>query len=118
MTPKNKLNEFECYKLYHALRLYFKGQYDFFKYQSGIKVDPKKYEKRPDRYWFKKLSKNYSKTELINLIVANIVYSKVPKWVGDLINDDAVEVYQNWIKIQESLMYRFSEDCKFLKNFV
>lgn len=110
-------NEFGCFQLYTALRAYFIGSFDFFKYDGKIKVIPRAYEKRKDKFFFQKLSKKYSSSELKDFFVANIVNNTQSKWVGDLIKDEAEEVYFNFKKLIENFGYEFEEDCTKLNQY-
>ena len=56
--------------------------------------------KRKDKYTFYKLSRKYSGEELRNFYIANLL--KGDKWVGDMLKDGE-EIYQKWLKIQQSL---------------
>lgn len=112
--------EYECFQLYTAINQHFAGKFDFFKYDGKIKVKPSTYEGRKDRYFFQKLSKQYSRQELINFFVGNIIHDKKiygGNWIGNLLNDEAHSSYLKYKGIIESLSYHFENDCKKLIDY-
>ena len=110
------LNEFTCYKTYQALRLHFQGKMDFFKYGT-IKAKASTYSNRKDRYFFQKLAKKYKHDELVNLLVANFIYSDI-SWVGEVLDESAEEVYLKWQQKIQSLSYRFERECSDIVNYL
>lgn len=109
------MSPFEAYRTYLAIKQHFtqKG-YDYFKYNGKVNVREDNFDTRRDKYQFYKLSKH---KDPINYLVANFVNSDV-KWVGDLLSDDAEEVYNNWLKVQQSITYNFTNDINnLLTNF-
>jgi hypothetical protein len=109
-------NEFECFRLYSALRAYFLGSFDFFKYDGKIKVSPSTYDKRKDKYFFQKLSKKYSTDELKDYFVSNLVNNNT-KWTGDLVSIEAEDTYLNFKKLIENFGYIFEVDCIKLQRY-
>jgi len=105
MTP------FECFNLYHALKLHFTSDYDFIKYNGKTNVSIKSFEKRRDRFVFLKLSKKYTEEELTYLFIFNIIDNDF-KWIGDFTSEEAEETYSKHRKILESMSYVFENDCE------
>lgn len=98
-----------------ALKAYFQGKFDFFKYDGKIKINPSTYEKRKDRYFFQKLSKKYNRNELILFFVSNFVYYEdgvFNRWVGDLLTEASESIYLETKQIHDSLGYFFENDCQ------
>lgn len=111
MTEK----EFNCYKTYVALKLYFEGKFDYFKYQGRINLKPATYEKRKDKFFFSKLSKKYDEKELVNFFVANFIYDGSYAWIGDLVTNGESN-YSNWRSNNENITYNFEKDCCLLNS--
>ena len=111
------MSGYEAYQTYQSLKLYFKQEssYDFFKFQGKISTKLATYEKRKDKYFFEKLARKYNRKELIDFLVANIIASKLPDWVGEVFTEEAEDTYLNWKKRVESLTYVFSNDLEKLK---
>ena len=53
-----RMNEFEAYKEYIALKLHFTSDYDYFKYNGKTNVTLHSFEERKDKYHFKRLRRN------------------------------------------------------------
>jgi hypothetical protein len=97
---------FDIYVYFLALKKHFTTNYDFFKYNGKIKASLYSFENRKDKFFFYKLSK---RSDARQFILANILEnSKV--WIGDLFDEKHEEVYKQWIKVQQSLGYRFRND--------
>ena len=45
-----RMNEFEAYKHYLALKLHFSSDYDYFKYNGKTNATQQSFEKRKDRF--------------------------------------------------------------------
>ena len=101
------MNGYETYKIYQALKLHFTTDYDAVKYnfKTSVKVDT--FEKRRDRYFFEKLSRNYSREELIQYFAANLIHN-TNMWIGEF-NDNRLNEY---ISRKEKLTYLVTEDMK------
>ena len=101
------MNGYETYKIYQALRLHFTTDYDAVKYnfKTAVKVDT--FEKRKDRYFFEKLSRNYNREELIQYFAANLIHN-TNMWIGEF-NDNRLNEY---ISRKEKLTYLVTEDMK------
>ena len=53
-----RMNEFEAYQKYIALKLHFTSDYDYFKYNGKTNVTLNSFNERKDKFHFKKLVKN------------------------------------------------------------
>lgn len=108
MTP------FESYTMYMALKLHFTSdKYDYFKFGGAVRVNREKFEKKNDKYFFKKLVKKYKDDEIPGYLVSNFIESG-DNWIGSIIGSEGDLNYTNWRKRTESLQYKFSEDLDFL----
>ena len=105
------MNGYETYKIYQALKLHFTTDYNAVKYnfKTAVKVDT--FEKRKDRYFFEKLSRNYNREQLIEYFTANLVHNP-NKWIGDF-EDNRLNEY---ISRKEKLTYLVTEDMKKMSN--
>lgn len=115
------MDGFEAYRTYVALKNHFSSKtYDFFKYNGRSKASMASFEKRNDKYFFSKLSKHKN---LVDFLVANIVYNDNP-WVGDVVNNvEAEKYFKRFLKTKESLSYVFKNDLEkfeqpFVDNFI
>ena len=106
------ITAYETFQLYNALKLHFTGNYDFFKYNGKSNVSVDSFERRKDKYHFYKLSRKYpNKEEMKNFLVANFVEND-QMWVGDLLNDGAIDNYRRRQKVLQSLTYTFENDIR------
>jgi hypothetical protein len=108
------MTAFESYKMYVAVKLHFTtDSYDYFKFNGKTKVSEANFEKRKDRYFFKKLTNRVKDPDILPYFVANFV-ANPDGWIGNMLRNDGDDNYKNWKKRMESLHYRFSEDVDFL----
>jgi len=110
---KNKIpvTPFDCYQTYLSLKNHFtKEKYDFFQYGGRTRASVSAFNKRKDKYWFEKLSRQKKDEEVRNYFIANFCSSDSPEkiWIGGLIKEGETE-YQNWLKRNQSLTYLFTE---------
>lgn len=108
---------FEAYKKYLAIKSHFtKPEYDYFKYNGKVRASAPSFEKRHDKYFFHKLSKQKNVEEYL---VAGFIELGENVWIGDFLeNMKATNAYTNWLKRQEALTYIFTNDLdKLDSNF-
>jgi hypothetical protein len=104
-----RLSAFDTYALYLSLKNHFtRESYDFFRYQGKTNASTDSFMKRKDRFHFQKLSRRVSGDEMQTFIVANLLVDK--SWVGDLLEEEADEIYRNHVKINQSLSYVFMNE--------
>ena len=97
------MSAFEAYKEYLALKNHFsKPDYDYFKYNGKIKVNPTTFNTRNDKIFFQKLAKH---PDVHNFLVANLSVND-KAWIKELAySEQAESTYKNWLKKQQSLSY-------------
>lgn len=108
------MNPFEVFVRYSALKLHFTTQkYNYFTYNKKTKASLDTFNKRSDKYWFEKLSRQKSESEIEEFFVANFIYSDNPKslWVGEMIRNGE-GVYTGWKKRKQSLKYTFTQESQ------
>jgi len=110
---KNKIpvTPFDCYQTYLSLKNHFtKEKYDFFQYGGRTRASVSAFNKRKDKYWFEKMSRQKKDEEVRDYFIANFTSSDSPEkiWIGGLIKEGETE-YQSWMKRQQSLTYLFKE---------
>jgi hypothetical protein len=96
-----------------ALKLHFdpSSKYDFFHYEGRIKwLTPEKFDLRPDRWFFHKLSKLYSDNTTCLFFLASNFFDGTTTWVRDMLGEEAKSVYLEKLRIKESLEYLVLQD--------
>jgi hypothetical protein len=106
MSIYSTKDAFDLYVYYLALKRHFTSNYDFFKYNGKVKANAMSFENRKDKFFFYKLTKYPNPKDHI---LANVVENP-DVWIGDLLEDKAKDVYDQWLKIRESLSYTFRTD--------
>lgn len=103
------MNGFECYTLYHALRLHFiNDNYDYFYYNGKTQVSQNTYLTHKNKYFFEKMSKKYN-DEIPGFYLSNLIEN--PKvWIFDLTTSESHDIYLEWKKRTQSLSYVFEND--------
>lgn len=109
------MNEFEVYQQFLSLKNHFtKKDYDYFKYNGKVRVNPDTYSARKDRIFFQKVAKH---PDVTNFIVANLVENN-KMWIRDLAySEKAKNIYQSWATRQQALTYTFKQELKTLEEF-
>lgn len=104
---------YECYSLYHSLKLHFTTEtYDFHKYNGKSNVSVTAFENRKDKYYFYRLSRKFNdRDEMINFMVANFLHDD-KLWIGSLLNEEAELIYKDRQKVIQSISYTFENDCR------
>ena len=108
MTP------LDAYKTYLALKNHFcKSNYDYFKYAGKSRASVASFEKRKDKYWFERISRQKNDTEIKEFFVANLVEADDPNsvWIGNVIRAGDI-YYKEWQKRQQSLKYLFTQQSE------
>lgn len=109
---------FDAYKKYLAIKMHFKNNsYDYFKFKGQIKANRDSFESRKDKIFFQRLIKLYKEDEYENLLVSNMLVNS-DLWIGEIINDTGKQNYAAWKKINQSLQYIFTEDMKYILDFI
>jgi hypothetical protein len=110
------LTPFECYCEYIALKQHFtQKSYDYIKYNGVSRASKESFERRNDKNFFYRLSKE---KQPFRLLLSNFVYND-KSWIGDLVlNKQAEENYKKWNSIQKTIEYVYSQDiCNLKENF-
>ena len=98
--PNRMVSAKSVYLLYLMLKGHFNNRYDVLKYNWRMNVSDKAFEKRKDKYFFKRLSEKYNIEELVHIFVSNLV-SNENAWVGEISGADALQHYrERYGKIQ------------------
>lgn len=111
------MNEFDVYKTYIAIKLHFTTDYDYHKYNGKCNATVSSFRKRKDQFFFKKLGRIYNKQQLEHFFVSNFLADE-KVWVREMLSADCENVYKDWQKKTESLMYFFKQDCNFLSAYI
>jgi hypothetical protein len=104
-----------AYMIYIAMKMHFNSNYDYIKYNGKTKINAESFLKRKDKFFFRKLSKKYSKDELKDFFISTFVAND-KKWVGNMVSEEAEHTYAEWKKTQESLTYVFEQDIRTLND--
>lgn len=107
------MEPFDAYKKYLALKQHFsKDKYDYFKYNGKVNAKSSSFETRKDKYMFYKLSK---KKDVEGYLIANMIEND-NAWIGDLLSSESEQIYNEWLKRQQSMTYIFENDIGKLKD--
>lgn len=108
------MNGFEVYKLYLAIKLHFTSDsYNYFTFNGKTRTTLQSFEKRRDKYFFKKLGTKFNQDELIQYFVSHFVQNE-DTWIGDISKIENTSVYTEWIKKIQSMSFVFSNDVDVL----
>ena len=111
-----KVDGYSVYKLYLMVKGHFGGRYDCIKYNWSMRISPKTYEKRRDKYFFERMSTKYNLGELYRIFVANMLANS-DAWVGEISGADALQFYRSHMGKLERASYIFKEDIENLVDF-
>lgn len=108
------MNGFDVYKLYLAIKLHFTSdKYNFFTFNGKTRTTLESFEKRRDKYFFKKLATKFNQDELIQYFVAHFVQNE-DTWIGDISRVENTSVYTQWMNKIQSMSFVFSNDVDVL----
>lgn len=112
------LKPLEAYQIYSAIKLHFDSDsYDALKYNYKTNANQNSFLKRKDKYFFAKLAKKYpEKQTFVDFLVANFS-SGDGGWAGDLVDRNAEECYEKWLKKRDSFSYYFTEQVDILATY-
>lgn len=108
------MSPFDAYKTYLALKNHFsKPNYDYFKYAGKSRASVSSFEKRKDKYWFERISRQKDDIEIKDFFVANLIEADDPSslWIGNIIRGGDI-YYKEWVKRQQSLKYLFIQQSE------
>jgi ribosomal protein S17E len=108
------MSAIECYREYVALKNHFtQPHYDYFKYNGKTRANGKNFEARNDKLFFMKVAK---RPDAFNFMLANLVKNE-KTWIKEMAySPEAEQVYRDWVKRTESLMYSFKEELSKLNE--
>jgi hypothetical protein len=107
------MTDFDAYKMYLAVKQHFNREgYDYFKYNGKVNAKITSFEHRKDRIFYSKLKK---KKDLEGFLVANCLEDK-KVWIKQLITPSADNIYNQWIKRQQSISYIFKQEINGLPD--
>ena len=102
---------YEVYQTYLALKLHFtKENYNFFIFSGKTRASKQSFEKRKDKYFFKKLGKKFEREELINFFVSHFIHDD-GAWIGN-ISVYKSKVYAEWESKIQSLSFIFKNEME------
>ena len=110
------MTAFDCYKTYLAIKQHFtQPTYDYFRYHGATSASMSSFNRRKDKYFFEKMSRQKTDSEIKEYFVANFVYPSNPQsvWIGQIIKEGETN-YNTWLKINQSLAYHYKGDLEIL----
>ncbi|ULA52762.1 DNA helicase loader [Enterobacter phage vB-EclM_KMB20] len=118
MPPNNNryIDGKSVYKLYLMIKQHMNGKYDVVKYNWCMRVSDKAYDKRRDKYFFKKLSEKYTLKELTLIFISNLVANQ-DAWIGEISDADALVFYREYIGKLKLIKSNFEEDVRNIYYF-
>mgnify|MGYP001015165818 CR=1 FL=1 len=116
-----KVTPFEVYQTYLSFKNHFtREKYDYFKYAGKTNASITSFNKRRDRYFFEKMSRQKSDIEIKEYFLSNFITEDPSKiWIKEIIQNGEGR-YTDWKKKNQSLSYVFSEETSSIftkKNF-
>lgn len=102
------MNAFEVYKLYAALRLHFTDpKYDISVTKGAMKNLRGAFEKRKDTEYMVKLACEYSRKEIIEILVANFITGES---TANIYTGNYLENYKNYLTRRKRMLYNLDTD--------
>ena len=109
------MDGFEVYKTYLALKLHFsKDNYNFFTFNGKSRASLQSFEKRKDKYFFKKLGTKYDETEIVNFLVSHFIIDG-NCWIGNL-SVNKSKTYSDWKNRMQSMSFVFQNEMDALSD--
>ncbi len=105
---------FDCYRTYLAFKNHFtRDKFDYFKYGGKTNVSISTFNKRKDRYFFEKMSRQKKDGEIVDYFTAIFSQCDDPQkmWIGEII-ENGEKNYAEWQKKVQSLGYIFRQEMQ------
>jgi len=110
------MDALDTYVVYMALKLHFTSKnYDYFRSNGRVKVNPETFYKRNDRWLFTKIGEKHSDEEVVEYFLSNFVNGDS---YGGLYISDGATIHTEWKKRMQSITYRFTSEVTDLNNSV
>ena len=98
-----------------ALKNHFTTKsYDYFKYNKKVKTSKDKFLQRKDRVMYERLCRKLDEIDMENFLISNFIKGK--KWIGEFLEDDSLEIYQEYKKRNQAITHFFQEEIENLVN--
>lgn len=102
------MEPFEVYKVYLALKLHFTTKsYDITKTKGAVRAKKETFLKRKDLTSIRKMARDFKRSEIIDILVANFVSGD--KW-GGIFDAGLLETHKKWLTSKQRMLYNFSTD--------
>lgn len=102
------MDPFEVYRLYLALKTHFgRKDYDITKTKGAIRANKESFLKRNDLVSIRKLAREYKRSEIIDIFVANF---SAGDSCGGVFSPTLIENYKKWLTNKQRMLYNFSTD--------
>lgn len=104
----------ECYKTYLAMKQHFtKDTYDYLRYCGRVKASATAFNKRKDRYFFERMSRQKNDKEIEQFFIANFASCDDPQslYMADIVKNGE-KTFTDWQKRTQSLSYIFKEEIR------
>ena len=109
------MDGFEVYKTYLALKLHFsKDNYNFFTFNGKSRASLQSFEKRKDKYFFKKLGTKYDQKEIVDFLVSHFIVDG-NCWIGN-ISVNKSKTYSDWKNRMQSMSFVFQNEMDALSD--
>tara|TARA_Y100000389_G_C17464380_1_gene524282 strand:- start:2159 stop:2761 length:603 start_codon:yes stop_codon:yes gene_type:complete len=109
------MDGFDVYKTYLALKLHFsKDTYNFFTFNGKSRASLQSFEKRKDKYFFKKIGIKYNEKEIVNFLVSHFIEDS-NYWIGN-ISVNKSKTYSEWKNKIQSMSFVFQNEMDVLSN--
>lgn len=108
-----KLNGYETYKLYLALKMHFtKENYNYFDYNGKVSATKESFLNRKDRFQFEKLARKCDdvKTHMI------VGFLSDRTWIGEMLDDEAFDATNRYVKSIQSMSYNFKNELEKIED--
>jgi len=111
ILSSRKMDDFEAFKIYVAMKSHFQGDYDYKQYKGKTSLKESAFHKRQDKSTFQELSRRFTKKELEEFLLATYLnLNSEYMWTGNLLDDETLESYKQWKRRVQSMSYNFKED--------
>lgn len=103
------MDGFEVYKTYLALKLHFsKDNYNFFTFNGKSRASLQSFEKRKDKYFFKKLGTKFDQKEIVDFLLSHFLEDG-NCWIGN-ISIHKSKTYSEWKNRIQSMSFVFENE--------
>ncbi len=106
---KSNISGYDAFCYLNSMRLYYTGDYDYFKYGATHRYSLETFSTRKDKFQFMRLGRLFPREEDLEYFLAYGFYRNHKAWIRDFLSKELLREYQDFVSSQKNLQAYLSE---------